>query len=93
MEICRRIANGELLGGRQEHPPRPSDADPPGDQGLEARIIPDDLLMAAVQKGMLATDAMAARLDTFTAAWGILGKAPIDNTLADHDKTPGAVIA
>jgi hypothetical protein len=35
-------------------------------QGLETRIIPDDLLMSAVQKSMLATDAMAARLDTLT---------------------------
>jgi hypothetical protein len=33
-----------------------------GDQGVEARIIPDDLLMAAVQKSMVAT--MAAQLDT-----------------------------
>jgi hypothetical protein len=37
-----------------------------GDQGVEARIIPDDLLMAAVQKSMLAMDSMTARLDTLT---------------------------
>jgi hypothetical protein len=37
-----------------------------GDQGAEVRTIPDDLLMAAVQKSMLAIDAMAARLDTLT---------------------------
>jgi hypothetical protein len=44
------------------------------DQGVEARIIPDDLLMAAVQRSMLAVDAMTARLDTMAEEMAAMRK-------------------